>query len=60
MRKLWLNVVPGRHIIEDRLINFPQAMKNFLCGYYKCSLEQALELGTLIFMWRSEGSSESQ
>ncbi|KAH9285959.1 Myosin-VIIa [Echinococcus granulosus] len=60
MRKLWLNVVPGKYVIEDRLINFPQAMKNFLHGYYKCSLEQTLELGTLIFIWQTEGSSGSQ
>ncbi|KAL5971614.1 Myosin-VIIa [Taenia solium] len=60
MRKLWLNFVPGKYVIEDRLINFPQTMKNFLRGYYKCSLEQALELGTLIFIWQTEGSSGSQ
>ncbi|KAL5112725.1 hypothetical protein TcWFU_008437 [Taenia crassiceps] len=60
MRKLWLNFVPGKCVIEDRLINFPQTMRNFLRGYYKCSLEQTLELGTLILIWQTEGSPGSQ
>uniref|UniRef100_A0A5K3ER39 Myosin motor domain-containing protein n=1 Tax=Mesocestoides corti TaxID=53468 RepID=A0A5K3ER39_MESCO len=60
MRKLWLNFIPGQDPIEDRQINFPQAMKNFLSGYYQCSPEQALELSTLIFIWHSEEFPNSQ
>ncbi|VUZ46021.1 unnamed protein product [Hymenolepis diminuta] len=35
-------------------------MKNFLQGYYKCSLEQTLELGALVFIWQTEETPGSQ
>ncbi|KAM7540512.1 hypothetical protein Aperf_G00000029843 [Anoplocephala perfoliata] len=59
-RKLWLNVTPGKYPTEDRLINFPQAVRHFLNGYYKCSLQQALELGTFVFIWHTDDSPGSQ
>ncbi|VDN96399.1 unnamed protein product [Rodentolepis nana] len=60
LRKLWVNVIPEKCLIEDSLFNFPQTMKNFLQGYYKCSLEQALELSTLIFIWQTDETRCSQ
>uniref|UniRef100_A0AAY4EUY2 Myosin VIIBb n=1 Tax=Denticeps clupeoides TaxID=299321 RepID=A0AAY4EUY2_9TELE len=49
MRKLWFNVSPGRDLEADLIFHFPQELPKYLRGYHRCTKEEVVHLGGLLF-----------
>lgn len=49
MKKLWINVTPGKDPIADEMFYFYQEVPKLLQGYYKLTKMEAVELGAYIF-----------
>jgi len=58
MKKLWLNAVPGQDKLADIKFHFPQEIPNYIRGYHKCSPDDAVKLGALLF--RAKYGDEKQ
>ncbi|XP_058123713.1 myosin-VIIa-like isoform X2 [Anopheles ziemanni] len=56
MKKLWINVVPGRDSNADDIFHFHQEVPKLLQGYYQLTKEQAVELAAYIFWAQFEVS----
>ncbi|CAM4624535.1 unnamed protein product [Leuciscus chuanchicus] len=49
MRKLWFNIIPGRDVEADLIFHFPQELPKYLRGYHRCTKEEMVALGALLF-----------
>ncbi|KAK3095857.1 hypothetical protein FSP39_020064 [Pinctada imbricata] len=49
LKKLWVNVEPGKNNNADTMFHFPQEVPNYLRGYHSCSDKDAGKLGALIY-----------
>nr|XP_021330275.1 unconventional myosin-VIIb-like isoform X1 [Danio rerio]XP_021333026.1 unconventional myosin-VIIb-like isoform X1 [Danio rerio] len=49
MRKLWFNIIPGRDVEADLIFHYPQELPKYLRGYHRCTKEEMVMLGALLF-----------
>ncbi|XP_044306100.1 unconventional myosin-VIIa isoform X2 [Varanus komodoensis] len=54
MKKLWTNTVPGKDSMADSIFHYYQELPKYLRGYHKCSREDILQLGALIYRVKFE------
>ncbi|XP_077987447.1 myosin-VIIa-like [Glandiceps talaboti] len=52
MRKLWLNVVPGKDINADCIFHYHQELPKVLRGYHNCTVEEAAVLAAFQYRVR--------
>ncbi|XP_048055664.1 unconventional myosin-VIIa [Megalobrama amblycephala] len=49
MRKLWFNISPGKDVEADLIFHYPQELPKYLRGYHRCTKEEMVALGALLF-----------
>uniref|UniRef100_A0A3Q2Y1Q6 Unconventional myosin-VIIa-like n=1 Tax=Hippocampus comes TaxID=109280 RepID=A0A3Q2Y1Q6_HIPCM len=59
MRKLWLNVIPGRDLEADLVFHFPQEVPKYLRGYHVCGKGDMVHIASLLFRIKV-GNDKSQ
>ncbi|XP_044525079.1 unconventional myosin-VIIb [Gracilinanus agilis] len=52
MRKLWLNVFPGKDLNADIILHYHQELPKYLRGFHKCTREDTIQLAGLIYKVR--------
>ncbi|KAK9402614.1 unconventional myosin-VIIa-like [Crotalus adamanteus] len=59
MKKLWTNTMPGKDSMADSIFHYYQELPKYLRGYHKCSREEVLQLGALIYRVKFEDDKSS-
>ncbi|XP_063162023.1 unconventional myosin-VIIa isoform X2 [Candoia aspera] len=59
MKKLWTNTVPGKDSMADSIFHYYQELPKYLRGYHKCTREDVLQLGALIYRVKFEDDKSS-
>jgi myosin-7 len=59
MKKLWTNTVPGKDRNADIIFHYHQELPKLLRGYHKCTPDEAMQLGALIYRVKF-GENKSQ
>uniref|UniRef100_A0A670ZDY7 Myosin VIIA n=1 Tax=Pseudonaja textilis TaxID=8673 RepID=A0A670ZDY7_PSETE len=54
MKKLWTNTMPGKDSMADSIFHYYQELPKYLRGYHKCTQEEVLQLGALIYRVKFE------
>ncbi|XP_047608709.1 LOW QUALITY PROTEIN: unconventional myosin-VIIa [Phacochoerus africanus] len=54
MKKLWTSTVPGKDPMADSIFHYYQELPKYLRGYHKCTREEVLQLGALIYRVKFE------
>uniref|UniRef100_A0A8C6XBM7 Myosin VIIA n=1 Tax=Naja naja TaxID=35670 RepID=A0A8C6XBM7_NAJNA len=54
MKKLWTNTMPGKDSMADSIFHYYQELPKYLRGYHKCTREEVLQLGALIYRVKFE------
>ncbi|XP_048349961.1 unconventional myosin-VIIa [Sphaerodactylus townsendi] len=54
MKKLWTNTVPGKDSMADSIFHYYQELPKYLRGYHKCTREEVLQLGALVYRVKFE------
>ncbi|NWU93224.1 MYO7A protein, partial [Upupa epops] len=54
MKKLWTNTTPGKDSMADSIFHYYQELPKYLRGYHKCTREEVLQLGALIYRVKFE------
>ncbi|XP_018103359.1 unconventional myosin-VIIa isoform X2 [Xenopus laevis] len=54
MKKLWTTTVPGKDSMADSIFHYYQELPKYLRGYHKCTREEVLQLGALIYRVKFE------
>ncbi|MEE6525432.1 hypothetical protein FKM82_025428, partial [Ascaphus truei] len=54
MKKLWTNTMPGKDPMADSIFHYYQELPKYIRGYHKCTREDVLQLGALIYRVRFE------
>ncbi|XP_023611691.1 unconventional myosin-VIIa [Myotis lucifugus] len=54
MKKLWTTTVPGKDPMADSIFHYYQELPKYLRGYHKCTREEVLQLGALIYRVKFE------
>nr|XP_036866508.1 unconventional myosin-VIIa isoform X4 [Manis javanica] len=54
MKKLWTTTVPGKDPMADSIFHYYQELPKYLRGYHRCTREEVLQLGALIYRVKFE------
>ncbi|KAJ7993391.1 hypothetical protein DPEC_G00271930 [Dallia pectoralis] len=57
MRKLWVNVNPGKDLEADLMFHYPQELPKYLRGYHRCTKEDMVTIGALLFCVKSKNDT---
>uniref|UniRef100_A0A3P8ZN71 Uncharacterized protein n=1 Tax=Esox lucius TaxID=8010 RepID=A0A3P8ZN71_ESOLU len=57
MRKLWVSVIPGRDLEADLMFHYPQELPKYLRGYHRCTKEDMVNIGALLFRVKSKNDT---
>uniref|UniRef100_A0A3P8ZN65 Uncharacterized protein n=1 Tax=Esox lucius TaxID=8010 RepID=A0A3P8ZN65_ESOLU len=57
MKKLWVSVIPGRDLEADLMFHYPQELPKYLRGYHRCTKEDMVNIGALLFRVKSKNDT---
>uniref|UniRef100_A0A6Q2ZDT3 Uncharacterized protein n=1 Tax=Esox lucius TaxID=8010 RepID=A0A6Q2ZDT3_ESOLU len=55
--KLWVSVIPGRDLEADLMFHYPQELPKYLRGYHRCTKEDMVNIGALLFRVKSKNDT---
>ena len=58
MKKLWLNIIPGKDLVADQIFYYHQELPKYIRGYHKCTKQDAIKLAAVILRVRYNAQSQ--